>query len=93
MVELGESRRGEAMRQFLRLVASVLAGHAGHRRVQCGYRACFEKSLTSRNVLCELRERFPLFDIRKGGRAAALAIGSTKQSLEVVHAVFSRFDR
>lgn len=46
-----------------------------------------------RNVLGELRDRFPLSDIRKDGLAAALAFGSTKQSLDVVPAVFARFDQ
>lgn len=45
------------------------------------------------NVLAELRGRFSTSVIRKDGLAAALAFGSTRQSLDVVPAVFSRFDK
>jgi len=45
------------------------------------------------NLLAELRGRFTTSAIRKDGQAAALAFGSTRQSLDVVPAVFSRFDK
>lgn len=45
------------------------------------------------NVLAELRGRFTTSSIRKDGLAAAVAFGSTRQSLDVVPAVFSRFDK
>ncbi|WP_377157802.1 nucleotidyltransferase [Roseateles sp. UC29_93] len=45
------------------------------------------------NVLAELRGRFTTSAIRKDGLAATLAFGSTRQSLDVVPAVFSRFDK
>jgi predicted nucleotidyltransferase len=44
-------------------------------------------------VLGELRGRFTTSSIRKDGLAAAVAFGSTRQSLDVVPAVFSRFDK
>jgi len=46
-----------------------------------------------RRVLRDLRERFPDSDIRKDGLAATLAFGSTKQSLDVVPAVFHGFNK
>lgn len=46
-----------------------------------------------RRVLGELRGRFATSDIRRDGLAATIVFGSTKQNLDVVPAVFSRFDR
>lgn len=45
------------------------------------------------NVLAELRGRFTTSAIRKDGLAASVAFGSTRQSLDVVPAVFSRFNK
>lgn len=42
-------------------------------------------------LLTELRERFPASSIRKDGLAATVTFGGTRQSLDVVPAIFTRF--
>jgi hypothetical protein len=44
-----------------------------------------------KRLLADLRERYPASNVRRAGLAAAIAFGGSKQSLDVVPALFHRF--
>ncbi len=89
MRDIGSHCRGTAIRQFSDLDLMVVL-----RKGEVTWGGSVVSSDTIiRRVLAELRGRFVASDIRRDGLAATIAFGSTKQSLDVVPAVFSRFDK
>jgi hypothetical protein len=87
--DIGSHCRGTAVRQFSDLDLMVVM-----RKEEALWGGALVSSDTIiRRVLEQLRGRFTASDIRRDGLAAAISFGSTKQSLDVVPAVFSRFDR
>lgn len=89
MRDIGSHCRGTAIRQFSDLDLMVVL-----RKDEVTWGGSVVSSDTIiRRVLAELRGRFVASDIRRDGLAATIAFGSTKQSLDVVPAVFSRFDK
>jgi len=89
MRDIGSHCRGTAIRQYSDLDLMVVL-----RKDEVTWGGSVVSSDTIiRRVLTELKERFVASDIRRDGLAATIAFGSTKQSLDVVPAVFSRFDR
>jgi hypothetical protein len=86
---IGSHSRSTAIRQFSDLDLMVVL-----RKDEVTHGSNVVSSDTIiRRVLGELRGRFVTSDIRRDGLAATIAFGSTKQSLDVVPAVFSRFDK
>ncbi|MDZ5455796.1 nucleotidyltransferase domain-containing protein [Azohydromonas lata] len=89
MRDIGSHCRGTAIRQFSDLDLMVIL-----RKEEVIWGGKLVSSDTViRRVLGELRGRFASSDIRRDGLAATIAFGSTKQSLDVVPAFFSRFDK
>jgi predicted nucleotidyltransferase len=87
--DIGSHCRGTAIRQFSDLDLMVVLHKT---EVQRGGSLVSSDSVI-RRVLGELRGRFTASDIRRDGLAATIGFGSTNQSLDIVPAVFSRFDR
>jgi hypothetical protein len=89
MRDIGSHSRATAIRQYSDLDLMVVL-----RKEEVTWGGSLVSSETVlRRVLAELRGRFGASGIRRDGLAATIAFGSTKQSLDVVPAVFSRFDR
>lgn len=86
---IGSHRRGTAIRRYSDLDLLVAV-----RKDEVMWGGSIVSSDTViQNVLAELRGRFPSSSVRKDGLAATVAFGSTRQSLDVVPAIFTRFDK
>lgn len=89
MRDIGSHCRGTAIRQFSDLDLMVVL-----RKEEVTWGGSVVSSHTViQRVLAELRGRFVASDVRRDGLAATIGFGSTKQNLDVVPAVFSRFDK
>lgn len=87
--DIGSHARGTAIRQYSDLDLMVVL-----RKEEALWGGALVSSDTLiRRVLDELRGRFTTTDIRRDGLAATIDFGSTKQSMDVVPAIFSRFDK
>lgn len=86
---IGSHCRGTAIRRYSDLDVMVVVRK---EEVMWGGNLMSSDTIIQ-NVLAELRGRFTTSSIRKDGLAAAVAFGSTRQSLDVVPAVFSRFNK
>jgi predicted nucleotidyltransferase len=89
VVNIGSHARGTAIRRFSDM--DLLVVFRKEEVLRGG--ALLSSDTVIRWVLDELRGRFVASDIRKDGLAACIGFGSTKQSLDVVPAVFARFDK
>lgn len=89
MRDIGSHCRGTAIRQYSDVDLMVVLRK---EEVTWGGSIVSSDTVIGR-VLTELRGRFTASEVRRDGLAATIAFGSTKQSLDVVPAVFSRFDK
>ena len=87
--DIGSHRRGTAIRQYSDLDLMVVLRKDEVTRGG----AVVSSDTVIRHVLGELRGRFAASEIRRDGLAATIAFGSTKRNLDIVPAVFSRFDK
>ncbi len=89
IVEIGSHARASAIKTYSDLDLLVVL-----RRNEAKWGGSLMSSSTVLSkVIEELQERFPNTRIGRDGMAAAIWFGSTQQSLDVVPAIFSRFDR
>jgi predicted nucleotidyltransferase len=86
---IGSHCRGTAIRRYSDLDVMVVL----RKEVVMWGGKLVSSDTVIQNMLAELRGRFTTSAIRKDGLAAAVAFGSTRQRLDVVPAVFTRFDK
>ncbi|WP_416761853.1 SMODS domain-containing nucleotidyltransferase [Roseateles sp. So40a] len=89
MRDIGSHTRGTAIRTYSDVDCMVVLAKD---EITWGGRMIASNTVVGR-VLAELRSRFPASEVRKDGLAATISFGSTNQSMDVVPAVFTRFDR
>lgn len=89
MHPIGSHARGTAIRRHSDLDSMVILRK---QEVMWGGKMVSSDTLL-RRILDDLRERYPSSGVFKDGLAAAIEFGSTKQSLDVVPAIFQRFNK
>ena len=87
VLNIGSHCRGTAIRRFSDLDLMVALRK---EEVMWGGKIVSSDTVIQ-SVLAELRGRFPSSTVRKDGLAATVAFGGTRQSLDVVPAIFTRF--